>query len=166
MGEDGFNTVLSMRGLIAITGVATMCTIIGCGGGTPDGCRAHLDRGVLPSWARAGFSDPRPRMPHALGRSGQIAALVFGDPLSAPPSPTHDNKILWVARTLPRTADDLSIIARRYRSGHPTGASVTRVVARGPGPSVVNLPVAGCWRLDLHWGTHTDTVDLQYVRGS
>jgi len=35
-------------------------------------------QGVLPEWARTGFSDPRPRLPHVMGRSGEIAALVFG----------------------------------------------------------------------------------------
>ena len=44
----------------------------------PESCRAVVDRGVLPRWARTGFSDPRPRMPHVVGREGQLAAILFG----------------------------------------------------------------------------------------
>jgi hypothetical protein len=34
-----------------------------------------------------------------------------------------------------------------------------------PGPSIVDLPAAGCWRMTLRWGTYTDTISLPYVAG-
>ena len=46
------------------------------GSGATRACAPELRRGVLPAWARAGFSDEQPRMPHAVGRDGKIAALV------------------------------------------------------------------------------------------
>ena len=36
------------------------------------------DRGVLPEWARTGFSDPEPRIAHVIGDEGRIAAIIFG----------------------------------------------------------------------------------------
>ncbi len=56
-------------------------------------CVAAIDRGVLPDWARAGFSDPEPTAPHVLGRGGRILGVLFGDPLTSPPSPDHQNEI-------------------------------------------------------------------------
>src|SRR4051794_4067777 len=51
-------------------------------GGPPraPACHSAVHHGILPTWARTGFSDPRPRLPHVIGRSGEIAALVFGYP--------------------------------------------------------------------------------------
>ena len=34
----------------------------------------------------------------------------------------------------------------------------------GAGPSIVDLPDPGCWRLTLRWGKHRDTIDLVYER--
>jgi len=39
----------------------------------------------------------------------------------------------------------------------------TRTVGDGPGPSIVDLPEAGCWKLDLTWGDHTDHLELAYA---
>ena len=48
-------------------------------------------------------------------------------------------------------------------SGSSTlGAPVTRKVSGGPGPSVVNLPSPGCWRLTLSWSGRVDSLDLRY----
>jgi hypothetical protein len=111
---------------------------------------------VLPRWARAGFSDPRPRMPYVVGDDGEIAAILFAQPLNAPPSPDHTNKILWVARVGGGTS--LRITATLTDGS----VSTTRVIAGGPGPSIVDLPQTGCWHLTLAWGRHTDTLDLAY----
>ena len=40
----------------------------------PGACTGTVDRGVLPRWARTGFSDPRPRMPHVVGRDGELSS--------------------------------------------------------------------------------------------
>jgi hypothetical protein len=42
------------------------------------------------------------------------------------------------------------------------GPAVTRVFEGGPDPSTVNLPVPGCWRLNLRWSDHQDVLDLVY----
>jgi hypothetical protein len=50
------------------------------------------------------------------------------------------------------TLDGTSTVANRHVDG-------------GPGPSIIDLPKAGCWTLDLRWSGHTDTVRLEYVKG-
>lgn len=134
------------------------------GSSTVPACHSVLHKGVLPSWARTGFSDPRPRLPHVLGRSGEIAALVFGYPLRSPPVKDRGNKILWVSRRAVKPLSDLRIHAQRMEGRRRVGRPVTRVVMGGPGPSGINLPAPGCWRLTLHWSGRTDELDLRYVR--
>ena len=95
--------------------------------------RAQVSNGVLPEWARTGFSESRPRMPHTLGRAHGIVAILFGHPLQSPPS------------------------GRRKLGRHKV-----RVVRGGPGPSTINLPAQGCWRLFLTWSGRSDTLDLRY----
>ena len=126
-------------------------------------CQPHVTVGVLPVWARAGFSDPRPRMPYSVGRDGKIAALLWANPLLSPPSKNHNNKILWVSRESTVPGSDLEISAQRMIGSKPFGAPVARRVMGGPGPSIINLPSAGCWRFRLRWSGRTDTIDLRYV---
>ncbi len=126
-------------------------------------CDARVARGVLPDWARSGFSDPQPSVPHVVGRSGEIAAILFGDPLSSPPSTRHTNKILWVSRRASGFAPALTISAQRMDGARLVGAPVQRQVEGGPGPSIIDLPDPGCWRLSLGWGDRTDELDLDYV---
>jgi hypothetical protein len=125
-------------------------------------CQARVDAGVLPVWARAGFTDPKPRIPHVLGARGGIAAILFGYPLVSPPAQDRNNKILWVARVTPSRRTDLRIAAQRWEGGHAVGAPVARSVRGGPGPSIVDMPAAGCWRLTLRWSGRIDTLDLDY----
>jgi hypothetical protein len=125
-------------------------------------CRAPVDLGVLPVWARAGFTDPKPQMPHVLGANRRIVAILFGYPLAAPPAKRRNNKILWVARRPQQAPSDLRISARRWDGTRPVGRPVARRVAGGPGPSIVDLPAAGCWRLTLRWGSRVDTLELRY----
>ncbi|WP_231926089.1 hypothetical protein [Micromonospora echinofusca] len=105
-------------------------------------------------------------MPHVLGASGEIVAILFGQPLTTVRRNGTNNKILWVARptTTPpavATADPLRITATL----DGTGTRVTREVAGGPGPSTVDMPQAGCWRLELRWSGRTDVMDLGYEDG-
>jgi hypothetical protein len=131
---------------------------------SPVPCRAHVQHGILPAWARGGFSEPRPRMPHELGRSGHIAALLFGDPLVFPPRRERSNKILWVSRLPYRQRTNLRIRAQRMIGRRAVSAPVMRVVDGGPGPSIIDLPAAGCWRLTLRWADQRDSIDLHYAR--
>jgi hypothetical protein len=128
-------------------------------------CRASVIAGVLPGWARAGFSDPRPRMPYVLGRARKIAAILWADPLRSPPAKDHNNKILWVSRAPAVPGSALRISAQRMTGSTPVGAPATRDVMGSPGPSIINLPSAGCWRLTLRWSGRVDTLDLRYVAG-
>lgn len=126
-------------------------------------CSAVVLHGVLPAWARSGFSEAKPRMAHELGKNSQIIAILWADPLLSPPPIDHNNKILWVshAALLPRSP--LVITAQRMSGTQLLGAPVTRTLGGGPGPSIVNLPAAGCWRLNLSWSGHQDTLDLRYA---
>ena len=101
-------------------------------------------------------------MPHVLGESGRIVAILFGYPLRSPPAARRNNKILWAARQPPRGSAALWIRAQRLDGDRPVGVPVRRIVAGGPGPSIVDMPEPGCWRLALTWSGGTDTLDLAY----
>ena len=152
----------SVAGVVAVAGLSTLL-VAGRPGSSPaasapvPGC-VPVTEAVLPEWARTGFSDPEPRVPYVRGTQGRILAVLFAPPLTAP-APAHgrSNKILWVARVA--ASGDLVIDARQ----DGTGLRVRRVVPGGPGPSTVDLPAAGCWRLDLRWGPYTDSLALSYA---
>lgn len=126
-------------------------------------CRPRVLDGVLPAWARTGFSQPRPRMPYAMGQSGRIVAILWAR-LDSPPAADHTNKILWVSHVPTQLGGNLAIEAQRMVTTTRLGAPVRRSVTGGPGPSIINLPAPGCWRLTLRWSGWTDHIDLQYRR--
>jgi hypothetical protein len=138
--------------------ILALAALAGCGGShkTAAASACAVDRGVLPKWARTGFSDPQPKMPHVLGSGGHIAAIIFGDPLYSPPDADRANKVLWVPRETPLTYTRLAITAT---NGDRT---VHRKVDLGP--SYVDLPAPGCWQLSLSWKGHKDTLALKYVK--
>jgi len=125
-------------------------------------CPTTYPATVLPHWARAGFSEPDPSVPHVLGDRGDMAAIVWAaqDPLSAPPAADKSNKILWVARV---GAGDGPLRIRAVLGG--TEQTVSRTVEPAPGPSIIDLPEPGCWSLDLTWGRHHDHLELGYASG-
>jgi hypothetical protein len=129
-------------------------------------CSPAVRKGVLPTWARSGFSEPTPRAPLALGRAGNIVAIQFASALMSPAARGHNNKILWVSRLPVHPLSDLYIAAQRMVGTRNVGTTISRVVKGGPGPSKINLPAAGCWRLTLHWSGHADSVDLRYKAGT
>src|SRR5436309_14387853 len=89
-----------LTGALAITilaGISAAAEATAGSEGTPV-CRSMVGTSVLPVWARGGLSDPKPRIPHVLGRSGRIVAVLFTSPLLSPPPRDHNNKILRVAR--------------------------------------------------------------------
>ncbi len=118
--------------------------------------------GVLPTWAREGFSEPEPAMPHVLTRSGDVVAILFGFPLASPPREGLNNKILWVQRAGPTSPVEIS--AQRMEGTEPVGEPVGRDLEGGFAPSYVDLPEAGCWRLTLSYGDQVDSIDLEYIQ--
>lgn len=127
-------------------------------------CSSAVQKGTLPVWARGGFHPPTQRIPHVLGRSGVIVAILFAYPLQAPPPVTHNNKILWVSRVPVNSLTSLRISAQRMNGTRLLGKPVQRTLEGGPGPSIINLPTPGCWRLSLRWAGRADSLDLQYRR--
>ncbi|MEU4778963.1 hypothetical protein [Micromonospora sp. NPDC023633] len=103
-------------------------------------------------------------MPHVLGARGEIVAVLFGHPLAQARKGRPTNKILWVARPGATPSGATAPQALRITATlDGTGTRVTREVAGGPGPSIVDIPQAGCWRLELRWSGRTDSMDLVYA---
>ncbi|MEU5781205.1 hypothetical protein [Micromonospora lupini] len=136
--------------------------------GTPSvraatGCASRVETGSLPDWADEGFHGDT-RMPHVFGARGDIVAVLFTHPLAQVRTDGSTNKILWVSRpvtTSPATYSPATLVITATLDG--TDTRVTREVAGGPGPSIIDMPRAGCWHLDLRWGGRTDTMDLVYA---
>jgi hypothetical protein len=129
--------------------------------GASEACRRDYTPRLLPAWATAGFSSSRPTMPYVMGDRGDIVAILWAehDPLMAAPAAGRNNKILWVGRV--SSEGSLHIKARLLGSDRST----TRTVEGGPGPSIIDLPAAGCWSMDLTWGTQHDHLELEYAPG-
>jgi hypothetical protein len=126
-------------------------------------CSPRVHHGVLPVWMRGGFSGPKPRAPYVLGSRGAIGGVLFGAPLNAPPARDKNNKILWVSRRSAKSAAALWIRLQKMDGARLVGAPVRRIISTGPGPSYVDAPSPGCWRLTLSWSGRRDTLDLAYV---
>ena len=115
----------------------------------------------MPTWGDAGFR-PGARVPHVLGADGRMAAVLFSFPLVAAPEGQPTNKILWVVRE--PLDGPTSLVIEAQLEG--TGPVVRRVVANGPGPSSVDMPLPGCWRMSLTWADQRETIDLAYTSGT
>jgi hypothetical protein len=126
-------------------------------------CRAHVHHDVLPVWMRGGFSGPKPRIPYAVGSTGAIVAVIFGWPLKSPPAAGRNNKILWVPRRTAKTIAPFWIRLQLMNGTQMVGAPIRKIIATGPGPSIVDVPTAGCWRSTLSWSGRRDTLDLEYT---
>ncbi|MBU2666952.1 hypothetical protein KOI35_25915 [Actinoplanes bogorensis] len=121
-------------------------------------CGSPVKTGALPEWARGGFNYDGSGTRQVYGDRGDIVAIVFGYPLVSPPGEDRSNKILWVSREPVQSGGDLQITAELAG----TTVRAEQKVAGGPGPSIVDLPRAGCWHVSLAWSGHTDTMDLTY----
>ena len=114
-----------------------------------------------PSWTAS--ANPPLGVPHMLSPDGNVFAVVFGDPLAAPPRTDKKNKILWIVRQ-PRDGKPLEITATLPGSDE-RAVHVSQPANSGPGeiyPSIVDVPVPGCWRFDLKWNGHHSTINLRY----
>jgi hypothetical protein len=126
-------------------------------GATDAPCQFKVRTDDLPTWARSGFHGPPWNgWPYALSSGGDIVAVLFGYPFAAPPSATGgQNKILWVPKD--PSAGELTVDA------HLVGTSENADVGDiSFGPSIVDVPKAGCWRMTLHWSGPTETIDIVY----
>lgn len=121
-------------------------------------CVSKVIQDALPTWARTGFRGDGSGIPHVVSEHGDIIAVLFDYPPVASSDPNVVNKILWISRLPQQAMQPLTIKAALYG----TGMSAAREIATGPGPSGVNLPKAGCWRLALNWSGHTDTMRLKF----
>jgi hypothetical protein len=125
-------------------------------GASAAGCVSPVPVRPLPAWARSGFTGANPSAPYVLGEDGDIAGVVFGERLHLDATSGPQNKILWIARS--GAAAPLRIEATLDNSE----GTVRRELPGGTGPSILDLPAAGCWRVALHWGNQSDTVWLRY----
>ena len=115
-----------------------------------------------PVWAQGGWTVARGEswpVPWALGSDGDTVAYLFGTQLVAGTSPRVDgsqNKVLWVAKDDPSGENVLV-------EGRPVGQSQPLLTIAG-GPSIVDVPMPGCWRFKLSWnanGRHSSIINLQ-----
>jgi hypothetical protein len=117
-----------------------------------------------PVWAQDGWSvakgTPWP-VRWALGTQGDTVAYLFATQLVAGGSPRADgsqNKVLWEAKDSPSGANVLV-------EGQPSGSSQPVVKIAG-GPSITDVPTAGCWTFRLSWGSngqHSSTINLEVL---
>jgi hypothetical protein len=155
-----------MRRCIALI-LLIIITAAGCASAksapaTAPGCASSITPRTLPTWARAGFHPPTLPMPYVMGDRGDIVAILWADrdPLHVPPLAKVRNKILWISKMIPGG----SFTPLRIQATlDGTNQAVTRQVAGGPGPSIINLPVAGCWSFNLSWSGHHDHLTLRYA---
>ena len=125
-------------------------------------CGAPFSRtGDVPAWTST--ANPPTDVPHVLSPQRNVAAFVFGYPLRARRHDGRANKILWVVRE-PRNHRPLRITGHRPHSRHHM-APVAIPADSAPGeiyPSVINVPMPGCWRFTLTWDGHRATIRLRY----
>jgi hypothetical protein len=143
-----------VAGLVLVVAAAGGIALARGGSHPAAECQA-VEHGVLPEWARAGFSEKEPKIAHVIGRDGHLAAILFG-PLTAPPRKDEGNKILWVSREPQNAPSDLQLTATH------DSRTVHRTVPGGPGPSGIDLPEPGCWRVHARWADQQDDLDLTY----
>jgi len=121
------------------------------GGG---GSACSLTTEPLPTWARGGFSADSYRTAHVMGKEGRIVAIPFIR-LRVHQPPDAGNKVLWVSKA---GYGPLRIVATL----EGTSRTVVRTLPDGPGPSYVDMPAPGCWRMNLSWAGRHDTLGLRY----
>ena len=123
-------------------------------------CAAPSTADDLPSWADS--ANPPSAIPHLVSPDGNVAAVLFGDPLAVGPK-DKQNKILWIVRQT-RDGQPLKIAATLPGSDAPT-VHLTFLANSGPGeiyPSAVNVSKPGCWHFALAWNGHRSAINLLY----
>ena len=117
-----------------------------------------------PMWAQGGWTNPHGQpwgVPWAFGTGDNAVAYLFATQLVAGASPRADgtnNKVLWESRDSPSGAGVMI-------EAHPFGQSQPVVTISG-GPSIVDVPTAGCWTFRLSWnasGQHSSAINLEVL---
>lgn len=126
-------------------------------------CPRTLTAGPLPTWAQGGFTPPDQSVYQVRGVDGSILGVVFEGPSGDPSAKDHAKKILWVPSPLSGSAPsptdpDLKIHATLNGSD----VAIDRVISGGPGPSILEVPTAGCWTVILKWSGRTDSLALYF----
>jgi hypothetical protein len=130
---------------------------------------ATVHTGPPPRWTAAAWSDSSPgfSVPYSLASGDAAAAFFFAPRLRAGQPSNPSNKVLWVVR-FPRNGQPLEITARLGRNPARV-VRISRPADSSPGeiyPSEVDLPQSGCWRLQLAWGSHRASIDVQVHPGA
>jgi hypothetical protein len=116
-----------------------------------------------PVWAQGGWTHTKGTpwdVPWALGTPDNTVAFVFANQLVTAAGPRADetsNKVLWVSKDNP--AGGFTV------EGRPLGQTQPVVTIAG-GPSIVDVPTAGCWTFRLSWSAHgqrTSTINLEVL---
>ena len=118
--------------------------------------------GRLPPWTRS--AHPPSGVPYALSTHGNVAAILFGNPLRSGHPTGHSNKILWIVRE-PRNGQPLHVTARPLHLASPS-VQVVDAANSSPGeiyPLILDVPAHGCWHLMLEWDGNRAVIDLRYL---
>lgn len=101
-------------------------------------------------------------VPWAFGTHDDAIAYLFATQLVAGGSPRVDgsnNKVLWEVKDSPSGANVVV-------EGRPLG-QLQPVVTIAGGPSITDLPTAGCWTFRLQWGqpgkVHSSIINLEVL---
>jgi hypothetical protein len=117
-----------------------------------------------PAWAQGGWKHDvgtQWPVPWAFGTQDNTVAYLFARQLVAGDSPRADgtqNKVLWIAKESPSGTNV-------WVEGRPLGQSQPVVTIAG-GPSITDVPTAGCWTFRLSWGSHgehSSTINLEVL---
>jgi hypothetical protein len=115
-----------------------------------------------PVWAQGGWTHTKGTpwdVPWAMGTPANAVAFLFATRLVAGVSPRPNgtsNKVLWVAKDAPT---GFAV------EGRPVGKTVP-VISEPGGPSIVDLPSAGCWTFRLSRvpdGESISTINLEVL---
>ena len=126
----------------------------------PAGCSTPSTATPIPSSARD--ANPPAGTPRLLSPDGKVLAVVFGNPLYSPESPSRANKILWIVRE-PRGGKPLVITAtlpgsRAVHLSFPADSVPGQIY-----PSDNNVRKPGCWHFTLSWNGHHSSMNLRYI---
>jgi hypothetical protein len=135
--------------------------VTGTSGGSGDGCgTTPVELGALPDWTASALVSG---LPHVRSREGNLVGVLFVSPLAAPPRQGGpNNKILWISKA-PRDGARLTLTLTPLHGG--ASVTTTEPASSTPGeiyPSIVDVPAAGCWRVDATWGSNRATLELAY----